>query len=182
MEKKELKSINIKGKDYVMVNERLMAFREEHPEYSLVSELVSCTGDSCIFKASIIDENGVVRATGHAQEDKSSSMINKTSYIENCETSAWGRALGNFGYGIGSSIASAEEVSMAIAKQELQDEVLGGSFLLQGGKYDGKTIQEVYDIDKNYCVWCSENSKSFAIRQNFKKCLIDNGYIPEVNV
>jgi hypothetical protein len=45
-------------------------------------------------------------------------MINKTSYIENCETSAWGRALGNLGYGIQTSIASAEEVEMAIAKQE----------------------------------------------------------------
>lgn len=177
-----MESIKIKGKDYVMVNERLMAFREEHPNYSLVSELVYFNEESCIVKASIIDDNGVVRATGHAQEDKSSSMINKTSYIENCETSAWGRALGNFGYGIGSSIASAEEVSMAIAKQELQEEVLGGAFLLQSGKYNGKTIQEVYDIDKEYCVFCSEKSKSFVIRENFKKCLIDNGYIPEVNV
>lgn len=179
---KEMKSINIKGKDYVMVNERLIAFREDYPKYSLISEIISITEDSCIMKASIIDENGVVIATGHAQEDKSSSMINKTSFIENCETSAWGRALGNFGYGISTSIASAEEVSMAIAKQQIQDEILGGKFLLQGGKYNGKTIQEVYDIDVDYVIWCSQNSKSFEIRENFKKCLADNGYIPEVNV
>lgn len=176
-----MKTINIKGKDYVMVNERLMAFREEHPDYSLVSELVHYDENSCIIKASVIDEKGVVRATGYAQEDKSSSMINKTSFIENCETSAWGRALGNFGYGIGSSIASAEEVSMAIAKQEME-EIVGGAFVLKSGKYDGKTIQQVYEIDPEYCVFCSENAKSFAIKQNFKKCLIDNGYIPEVNV
>ena len=56
-------------------------------------------------------------ATGIAQEDKSSSYINKTSYVENCETSAWGRALGNLGIGIETSIASSNEVSMAIAKQ-----------------------------------------------------------------
>ena len=62
------------------------------------------------------------------------------------------------------------------------DEVVGGAFVLKSGKYDGKTIQQVYDIDPEYCVFCSENSKSFVIKQNFKKCLIDNGYIPEVNV
>ena len=180
-----METIKIKGKDYVMVNERLMTFREEHPDYSLVSELVYFNEESCIIKASIIDDKGVVRATGHAQEDKSSSMINKTSYIENCETSAWGRALGNFGYGIGSNIASAEEVSMAIAKQEIEErkvEIIGGKFLLQGGKYNGKTIQEVYEIDKSYCEYCMENARSFEMRENFKKCLIDNGDIPQVNV
>jgi ssDNA-binding Zn-finger/Zn-ribbon topoisomerase 1 len=47
-------------------------------------------------------------------------MINKTSFVENCETSAWGRALGNLGIGIDDSIASAEEVDMAIKKQEVE--------------------------------------------------------------
>ena len=58
-------------------------------------------------------------STGLAQEDRSSSMINKTSFVENCETSAVGRALGFLGIGIESSIATAEEVSMAIAKQDI---------------------------------------------------------------
>lgn len=111
--------IKIKGKDYVMVNERIKDFRKDHPDYSLVSEIVQLTEDSCVIKASILDTDGKVLATGHAQEDRQSTMINKTSYIENCETSAWGRALGNLGYGIDTSIASAEEVSMAIAKQDL---------------------------------------------------------------
>jgi hypothetical protein len=47
-----------------------------------------------------------------------SSNINKTSYVENCETSAIGRALAMLGIGIDTSIASANEVSDAIAKQE----------------------------------------------------------------
>ena len=58
-----------------------------------------------------------MRATGFAQEDKSSSYINKTSYVENCETSAWGRALANLGIGIDTSIASSNEVAIAIGKQ-----------------------------------------------------------------
>lgn len=115
--------IKIKGKEYVMVNERIQEFRKEHPDYSLVSELVQLTDDACVMKASILNEEGRVLATGYAQEDRTSTMINKTSYVENCETSAWGRALGNLGYGIDTSIASAEEVSMAIAKQDMSEPI-----------------------------------------------------------
>lgn len=117
-----MKSINIKGKNYVMVNERINFFRtnEEYKGWSLTSDIVNLTEDSCIIKATITDQNGVVKATGFAQEDRTSSMINKTSFIENCETSAWGRALGCLGIGIDESIASAEEVDMAIKKQEVE--------------------------------------------------------------
>ena len=48
----------------------------------------------------------------------SGSFINKTSYVENCETSAWGRALANFGIGLGTSVASADEVANAIENQK----------------------------------------------------------------
>ena len=60
-------------------------------------------------------------ATGHALEDRRSSFINKTSHIENAETSAVGRALGNLGIGIDNSVASAEEVEMAIALQNTKE-------------------------------------------------------------
>lgn len=115
-----MKTINIKGKEYVMVNERILEFRNKYPNWSLESEIVAFTNDSVTIKAIVKDENGVVRATGFANEDKEASMINKTSYVENCETSAWGRALGCLGIGIESSIASAEEVKMAIKKQEIE--------------------------------------------------------------
>lgn len=115
-----MKSINIKGKNYVMVNDRIKYFRENYKGWSLTSEIISLTEDSCVIKAVISDENGIVKATGFAQEDRTSSMINKTSFVENCETSAWGRALGNLGIGIDDSIASAEEVDMAIKKQEVE--------------------------------------------------------------
>jgi hypothetical protein len=117
-----MNSINIKGKNYVMVNERIKFFREKYQGWSLTSDIVNLTEDTCVIKATICDENGVIKATGYAQEDRTSSMINKTSFVENCETSAWGRALGNLGIGIDDSIASAEEVDMAIKKQELQND------------------------------------------------------------
>lgn len=115
----KFKTTNIKGKEYVEVNERIKYFRfsEDYKGWSLSSEIVHLDAESCVIRAEIRDENWVLRATGFAQEDKSSSYINKTSYVENCETSAWGRALANLGIGIDTSIASSNEVSMAIAKQ-----------------------------------------------------------------
>lgn len=116
-----MKGINIKGKNYIMVNERIKYFREKYQNWSLTSEIVELNENSCVIKATICDENGVIKATGFAQEDRTSSMINKTSFVENCETSAWGRALGNLGIGIDDSIASAEEVDLAIKKQEFME-------------------------------------------------------------
>jgi hypothetical protein len=115
----KFKTTNIKGKEYVEVNERIKFFRQEdqYKGWCLSSEVIHLDDASCVIKATICDENGVTKATGFAQEDKSSSYINKTSYVENCETSAWGRALANLGIGIDTSIASSNEVAIAIAKQ-----------------------------------------------------------------
>lgn len=120
----QLQTTNIRGKNYVEVNTRIQFFREDerYKDWSLESEVVELNGDHCIFRAVIRDEAGRVRATGFAHEKANSSHINKTSYVENCETSAWGRALGNLGIGIKESIASAEEVSNAIHQQsEIQE-------------------------------------------------------------
>ncbi len=114
----KLKSVNIKGKEYVEVNERLRYFRSTYPNYSLTSEVLEKTDKSILVLATIINEDGRVLATGMAEEEKGSTFINKTSYVENCETSAWGRALANFGIGLDTSVASADEVQNAIANQD----------------------------------------------------------------
>ena len=116
----KLKTVNIKGKEYVEVNTRIKYFRQNFKDWSLTSELVELTNESVLIKAVIRNPEGRIIASGYAQEEKSSSYINKTSFIENCETSAWGRALGNLGIGIDSSVASYEEVKTAIQKQETQ--------------------------------------------------------------
>lgn len=114
----KLKTVNIKGKDYVEVNERIKHFREKYQGWSINTKIVELTSDRVVMRAMVVDEDGKVRSTGHAFEEKGSSFINKTSFIENCETSVIGRALGNFGIGIDTSIASYEEVSEAISQQE----------------------------------------------------------------
>lgn len=113
---KDLGTMDIKGKAYVLVNERVKAFRQLFPDGTILTELVKDQDGVCTFKASITDGEKVL-ATGYAQEKETSSYINKTSYIENCETSAVGRALGFLGIGIDTSIASAEEVDTAVRNQ-----------------------------------------------------------------
>ena len=112
-----IKTTNVQGKDYAEVNQRIKAFRSVCPGGSILTEMLSCENGICIFKATVCDEDMRVLGTGTAYEKEGSSFINKTSYIENCETSAVGRALGMCGFGIDTSIASSEEVQNAILNQ-----------------------------------------------------------------
>lgn len=112
-----IRTTNVQGKDYAEVNQRIKAFRSLCPGGAIMTDMISCENGVCIFKATVLDEDMKVLGTGTAYEKEGSSFINKTSYIENCETSAVGRALGMCGFGIDTSIASAEEVANAIQNQ-----------------------------------------------------------------
>lgn len=118
-----MQTISIKGKSYVTVNERLKYFRENFKGYALVSELVDVNDRTALIRAVVKNEKGEIVATGTSFEraDNKKSMVNATSHVENCETSAWGRALGNFGIGIDASVASADEVQHAEAKPAFDD-------------------------------------------------------------
>jgi hypothetical protein len=115
---KTIGTTKIKGKDYAEVNQRVKAFRMLYPDGVIETEIVSLADGMCIIKAHIKDADGKLLATGTAYEKEGSSNINRTSYIENCETSAIGRALGFCGIGIDTSIASYEEVATSIMQQE----------------------------------------------------------------
>ena len=114
-----MESIKIQGKEYITVNERIKEFRKLHPNGQILNQVMANADGQVMFQCKIIVD-GVLVATAHAYEKEGSSFINKTSYIENCETSAVGRALGLFGLGIDTSIASAEEVGNAV-KQQSED-------------------------------------------------------------
>ena len=116
----KFKTTNIRGKQYVEVNERIKFFRqeEEYKNWTISTDFTIMDDDKCVCKAIIADTSQRVISVGHAHEDRAGSAINKTSYVENCETSAIGRALAMMGIGIDTSIASANEVTEAIAKQE----------------------------------------------------------------
>ena len=116
-----IKTTDIKGKEYAEVNQRIKAFRMVYPTGTIATDMASNENGICVFRATVgyTTENGeyIVLGTGTAYEKEDSSFINKTSYIENCETSAVGRALGMCGFGIDMSVASAEEVQNAILNQ-----------------------------------------------------------------
>jgi hypothetical protein len=86
--------------DYEPVQSRFARFIDwsltQENFYSVVSEMLSAPGaDICVFKTSIICD-GVVIATGHAEEVRGAGNVNRTSHAENCETSSLGRCLSNF--------------------------------------------------------------------------------------
>ena len=112
-------TVKIHGKEYKTVALRIQEFREKYPGHTILTELVEANDTLVIVKATISWE-GVVIATGYAEEVRTASKINRTSALENAETSAVGRALAFFGLG-GSEIASADEVANAISQQNSQD-------------------------------------------------------------
>lgn len=118
-----MKTINIKGKEYITVNERLIYFRNtnEFKGFGIKEDIVSIDDTEGIFKVTIYDSNGEPIVSAHAQEYRDSSYINKTSFVENGFTSALGRALGYLGIGIDTSIASANEVQNAVTNQKLDN-------------------------------------------------------------
>lgn len=122
----EISMIDLKGKDYAMVPERVTAFRKLFPEGFIKTEIISHDGTTVVMQAVAgYYENGVpiILGSGLAQEVRGYGMVNKTSYIENCETSAVGRALGMIGLGInGGGICSAEELANAVTAQKQMKE------------------------------------------------------------
>ena len=115
-----MKTINISGKKYVTVNERLIYFRqqEQFKNWQIVEEIVSLDEKEGIFKCSINDTDGNIVSTAHTQEYRDSSKVNKTSFVENGFTSALGRALGYLGIGIDTAIASEDEIKIARNNQK----------------------------------------------------------------
>lgn len=154
-----LKTTDIKGKEYAEVNQRIKAFRMLYPEGTIQTEIVSNIDGVIVMKAIVgyynEDNTFKILGTGTAYEKENSTFINKTSYVENCETSAVGRALGMCGIGIDTSVASAEEVINAINNQTITKED-AENYVLNFGKYNGKKLAE---IDGSYLHWLYENNE-----------------------
>ena len=123
--------MKFKGKEYTEVKDRLIAFADEFPEAQIDTELIQVhqitdtpTGEICneyIVKATVTPypvEKPDWFYVGHAAERDNTGFVNKTSALENGETSAVGRALAFAGFGGDFAIASKEEVENAKAKQK----------------------------------------------------------------
>lgn len=127
----EIKKTDIKGKQYAEVSERVLAFRKLNPNGKIITEIVDKTENDVTMKATVYNENEKILAIGHAGEIKK-GLVNSISMLENCETSAIGRALGFCGYGIDNGIASGqdmekvEQYKVKNKKEEIYDKMYIG--------------------------------------------------------
>lgn len=109
----------IHGKEYATVDERVAEFHKLYPNGKLVFKLFKSNEGMFVGKATATPDVDKPERyfTGHAYEVIGSTQINKTSALENCETSAHGRALGFLNIGLNGSIATGDEVANAIHQQ-----------------------------------------------------------------
>ena len=132
---------------YVEVNVRVEQFWEKYPNGRIATEIVNNPNGMVIMKASIYKDiaDSFPAATGHAYEKEGSTFVNKTSYIENCETSVVGRALGLMGFEIKKAIASKEEVANAVHQQNTTDDVELKKALVKKHKGDKAAAKKEYE-------------------------------------
>lgn len=166
-------TVMIHGKAYKTVALRVQEFREKHPDWGIETEIITADETYVVIKACISNDAGKVIGTGFAEEKRGATMINKTSALENCETSAIGRALSACGFG-GEEYASANEVENAIAQQKPMTEAAGHKWkkgekeevyrqvrecLDNGDEHGLREILEEYDgPDEKMKVWTIFNS------------------------
>ena len=157
----KFKTTNIRGKKYVEVNERIKFLRQEERlrDWTIATDFPMLDSESCVCKCTIADIDGRVVSTGHAHEERGSSNINKTSYVENCETSAVGRALAMLGIGIDASIASANEVEEAIAKQQ---ELVDNPQVQKLSKKLDAPVENIMDKAVGYIKSQTDKKKAFT--------------------
>lgn len=139
--------VNIHGKQYMTVAERVNDFRRDNPDYTLKTKLIQSDDVIVIMKAVIKNVDGRTIATGYAEERRGATQINRTSALENCETSAIGRALAAFGLG-GTEYASANEVQNAIQQQ---DNRIDNTKPIRQAAVDGCYAMLKEEVDADFC-------------------------------
>lgn len=165
IEKTNTKTGETTKNEYAEVNQRIKAFRMVYPDGFILSDLLSNVNGVCIFLAQVgyYAEDGTKRilSTGTAYEKEGSTFINKTSYIENAETSAIGRALGMAGFGIDTSVASAEEVQNAMINQAATDKVSEVQVKALIKRCSGDNV----DVEKILELYKVNNFRDLTVRQ-----------------
>ena len=121
---RKLPTVPIKGKEYVMVKDRVTAFREDYPKGGISTEILDLTDGRCVIRATVTDDNGQLLATGIAYE------------------------CGFCGYGIDDSLGSANEVANAMLQQEAMKDLATDSEKATFRALCGKAGVDPHDVLK----------------------------------
>ena len=169
--------VDFKGKSYTTVAERINKLSQSVDTYSLTTEVVELGGNYVLMKATLkIDDNIY---TGHAYEEKDSSFINKTSHIENAETSSIGRALASANLHGSGEFCSADELTNAINNQNspktsktvpkssentqnVQTSISDDDDVITFGKHEGKKWSDP-TVDDGYLKWIEGNNERYCL-------------------
>ena len=149
--------VNIKGKNYRMVSDRVKEFRnlDEYKNHRIQTEMIFFDGNQLILKSSILDSKGNVLADGIASEKVGSNQINTTSFAENCQTSAIGRALAFMDEKLmGDSLPSADELNGAINTQEILKAKVESIISIITSLDDEEQLKNIWE--KNCSTWRKE--------------------------
>ena len=167
-------SVKIHGKEYRTVAERVNLFQEENKDVvKSIKTKILLNNDKVVAMRTTIKIGDCVYH-GHAQEVYGSTQVNETSALENCETSAIGRALASAGFG-GTEFASADEVANAISQQNAKASTASSpsnnvqvqsnepyvhtddarDSAITFGKHKGELWR---DLPKDYVTWLANNS------------------------
>ena len=166
--------VNIHGKEYATVAYRLTCFRQLHPDGQIFTTLEKDDDGVIVMKSEIwlACSDALPIATGWAEEVRGSSNINKTSALENCETSAVGRALGFAGFGSAEQIASADEVEVAIARQAKECATAKQTLKVMAEKITEKQIKTI----QGYLDHCTVSEGDLKLQR-----LLDWGCVDHLN-
>lgn len=192
----EIKSANasitmtdIKGNPYATVAQRVNAFRQVYPTGYIITTKEYEENGICVFRAEVgyieytemldgsLEKNNVTLATGTAREKEGSSFINNLSHLENCETSAVGRALGFAGFGVDKDIASADEVANAqindVSKEKIDD--MKVKTLTARCKKSNVNVEDLCKLYKVKSLADLTMKKFMDIHENWEKIALGNG-------
>jgi deoxycytidylate deaminase len=153
------RSVNIRGTEYTFIAARLNTFNTEErfKHLRVLTEVLERSDDRVFVQAKIVDDNDRVIRVGHAEEERGGSNINATSALENCETSAVGRALGFLDPDLtGTQISSAEEVNDALIKQAEKQ-------ALEDWAAYSRLVREHWDSISAIKTWISDGNLDNAV-------------------
>ena len=154
--------------EYEPVDHRIHRFYEDHPEGRILTFAEEVTDDRACFRAAVYTDRTDERpaATGYAYERREDGHVNRTSHVENCETSAIGRALANLGMNPKGSRPSREEMSSAapatITAEQQQAMVKAAADAGMKPADALKVLKEVAGVESSSAVLAADFDKVMA--------------------